>query len=515
MEIERQGAPNLKCGSGFGIPSYWRTSSAATGSMQHLQPSWRTLTTGNMGHMGQRVAPPYNSCSGIADNGKSWGAALPLRENSISKSSAPAGGVEHMAPPCSNIVIALRQAGPSQEWKDGSTTLLHAGSQPRALHRASDGPNADQVGEELEQATTGATSGTLSTATSTPQTHPSPLSSPVAEAVPTGEEAGIQDSQRDESPLGFMFRPELDKSGVVAVVSEILCRPGFTVGPDDERRLKRSVESGRIDVHNMSRLLRWLAGRRAARELSERGIEFVIPRAQPYTSGQGMTRLMEEVVARGHPAGTNFVVCFSSRFDACSGAIRGRLINEDVPVSSSDSVSDAPTTAEPGPSCAGGDRSAVGGDARTCPSLSAGVDRTPSMSPQGDRRRHAATSKGKKTASKVRSGVSTSSGVRAAAVAGGSSRNSMTHGSCATTPGARVVALLLDEKPRHRHCGGAGAGGSGSGSGGPAAGWDDDEGEGVRGMRVAEWVDAWGECDGPMLAAWVFPRNDQGVAARQ
>lgn len=245
--------------------------------------------------MGQRVAPLYNNCSGIADNGKSWGAGLPLRENNISKSSAPAGGVEHMAPPCSNIAIALRQAGPPREWKDGSTTLLHAGSQPGALPRASDGPNADKVGEELEQATTGATSGTLSTATSTPRAHPSPLSLPVAEAVPTGEEEGIQDSQREESPLGFMFRPELHKASVVAVVSEILCRPGFTVGPDDERRLKRSVESGRIDVHNMSRLLRWLAGRRAARELSERGIEFVVPRAQPYTSGQGMTRLMEEV----------------------------------------------------------------------------------------------------------------------------------------------------------------------------------------------------------------------------
>ncbi|CAN0552532.1 unnamed protein product, partial [Ectocarpus sp. 12 AP-2014] len=338
--------------------------------MQHLQPSWRTSTTGNMGHMGQRVAPLHNSCSGIADNGKSWGAGLLLRENNISKSSAPAGGFENMALPCSNIVIALRQAGPPWELKDGSTTLLHAGSEPEALPRASVGPNADQIGEELEQATTGATSGTLSPATSTPRAHPSPLSSPVAEAVPTREEAGTLDSQREESPLGFMFRPELDKAGVVAVVSEILCRPGFTVGPDDERRLKRSVESGRIDVHNMSRLLRWLAGRRAARELSERGVEFVVPRAQPYTSGQGMTRLMEEVVARGHPAGTHFIVCFSSRFDACSGAIRGQLTNEDVPVSSSDSVSDAPTTAEPGPSCAGGGRSAVGDDARTCSSLS-------------------------------------------------------------------------------------------------------------------------------------------------
>ncbi|CAM9997785.1 unnamed protein product, partial [Ectocarpus sp. 13 AM-2016] len=348
MEIERQGAPNLKCGSGFGIPSYWRTSSAATGSMQHLQPSWGTSTTGNMGHMGQRIAPLYNSCSGIADNGESWGAGLPLREKNISKSSAPAGGVENMAPPCSNIAIALRQAGPPRGLKDGSTTLLHAGSQPGALSRASDGPNADQIGEKLEQGSTDATSGTLPTATSTPRAHPSPLSSPVAEAVPTGEEAGIQDSQREESPLGFMFRPELCKADVVAVVSEILCRPGFTVGPDDERRLKRSVESGRIDVHNMSRLLRWLAGRRAARDLSERGIEFVVPRAQPYTSGQGMTRLIKEVIARGHPAGTSFVVCFSSRFDACSGAIRGQLVNEDVPVSSSDSVSDAPTIAEPG-----------------------------------------------------------------------------------------------------------------------------------------------------------------------
>lgn len=246
--------------------------------------------------MGQRIAPLHNSCSGVANNGRSWGAGLRLRENNIAKRSAPAGGVEHMAPPCSNIAIALRQAGPLRQWKDGSTTLLHAGSPPGALPRASDDPKADQTGEEFEQATPAATSGALSTVTSTPRALPSPLSPPVAEAVlPTGQEAGTQDSQREESPLGFMFRPELDKAGVVAVVSEILCRPGFTVGPDDERRLKRSVESGRIDVHNMSRLLRWLAGRRAARELSERGIEFVVPRAQPYTSGQGMTRLMEEV----------------------------------------------------------------------------------------------------------------------------------------------------------------------------------------------------------------------------
>lgn len=219
------------------------------------------------------------------------------------------------------------------------------------------------------------------------------------------------------------------------------------------------------------------------------------------------------MVARGHPAGTNFIVCFSSRFDACSGAIRGRLVNEDVPASS-DSVSDAPATAEPGPSCAAEGRNAVGEDARASSSSSAGVDRIPRVSPRGDRTRHAATPRGKKTVSKVRRGVvSTSSGVRTGGDGGStstSSRNRMTHGRCDTTPEARVVALLLDEKPRHRHRGG---GGSSSGSGGPAAGRGDDGGEGVRGMRVAEWVDAWGECDGPMLAAWVFPGNDQGVAA--
>lgn len=112
-----------------------------------------------------------------------------------------------------------------------------------------------------------------------------------------------------------MFRPELDKAGVVAIVSEVLCRPGFTRGPDDERRLLKSVKTGRVEIQSMSRLLRWLAGERAARELKRRGIEFVGPRgqdaAQPYTTGQGMSRLMEEVnrVAYIH------LYCCASRYE--------------------------------------------------------------------------------------------------------------------------------------------------------------------------------------------------------
>lgn len=105
--------------------------------------------------------------------------------------------------------------------------------------------------------------------------------------------------QQQQHPLGSMFCPELDKDGVLAVVLEVLCRPGFTSGPRDEKRLLRNVRNGRIDVRDMARLLRWLTRESIARELRERGLKFVGPRGegglQPYTTGLGMSFLMEEV----------------------------------------------------------------------------------------------------------------------------------------------------------------------------------------------------------------------------
>lgn len=103
-----------------------------------------------------------------------------------------------------------------------------------------------------------------------------------------------------QHPLGCMFHPELDKAGVLAVVSEVLCAPGFVSGPSEEARLLTSVGSGRVDIRTMSRLLRWLRGSRAARELRGRGLKFVGPETddvvRPITTGLGMSRLVEEVI---------------------------------------------------------------------------------------------------------------------------------------------------------------------------------------------------------------------------
>lgn len=98
-------------------------------------------------------------------------------------------------------------------------------------------------------------------------------------------------------PMGHMFHPELDKVSLISTISEILEQPGFTNGPSDQRRLLRDVKTGRIDVRNMSRLLRWLGGEKGASLLRRRGVTFVGPTGgagiHPYTSGLGMSRLVE------------------------------------------------------------------------------------------------------------------------------------------------------------------------------------------------------------------------------
>lgn len=98
-------------------------------------------------------------------------------------------------------------------------------------------------------------------------------------------------------PLGCMFYPELDRCGVISLVSDIFCRPGYTTGPSDERRVLRQVRSGRIDIKTMSRLLRWFHREHASHELRKRGLRFVGPKSnvQPYTTGAGISGLLREV----------------------------------------------------------------------------------------------------------------------------------------------------------------------------------------------------------------------------
>lgn len=67
-------------------------------------------------------------------------------------------------------------------------------------------------------------------------------------------------------------------------------------------------------------------------------------------------------------------------------------------------------------------------------------------------------------------------------------------------PPAAVVPRLYDEKPTHRSYCGDGTSGSDRVGVGHSSGFC-----GVEEMSVREWVAAFGECSGPMLAAWVFP----------
>ncbi|CAM9253671.1 unnamed protein product, partial [Laminaria digitata] len=199
---------------------------------------------------------------------------------------------------------------------------------------------------------------------------PSPAAAPSAPAAaaqpppPATTEAQTQTAATHQHALGCMFFPELDKAGVLEVVSEVLCRPGFTSGPAEEKRLLRSVGSGRVDIRTMARLLRWLRGEHAARELRERGLRFVGPSTEavlrPITTGLGMTQLTKEVAACGYQAGTQFVVCFSSNYDACSGVISGVLAAaaaaQDAtsePLSKSDSKSEFVSESAPTPTASG------------------------------------------------------------------------------------------------------------------------------------------------------------------
>ena len=225
------------------------------------------------------------------------------------------------------IAFALPPPGRPWQRKNGAVSALDEGSLVRdgqidtsAERGTRHIPDWDGAvfpwGQRLNQATT------TTARADVPPTSSTPVKA--VEAV-RGETAHVQLHQQQQrpqlqqqqqqvqvqqqepfSPLGCMFRPELSKERVVAVVSQVLCRPGFTLGTSDETRLLKSVRSGRIDIRTMSRILRWLAGDWATRELRRRGIEFVGPKqapatakatasSTPYTTGQGMTQLVKEV----------------------------------------------------------------------------------------------------------------------------------------------------------------------------------------------------------------------------
>ncbi|CAN0027290.1 unnamed protein product [Scytosiphon promiscuus] len=358
---------------------------------------------------------------------------------------------------------------------------------------------------------------------------PSTFSIMSPEVVPPGEEVATriqkqsqqqqqqqqhppQRRRQQHSPLGCLFSPELNKAEVVAVVSEVVCRPGFTLGPGDERRLLNSVRTGRVDVRCMSRLLRWLAGERLARELRERGVGFVGPKglaaAEPYTTGQGMQRIVQEVIAGGHPAGSRFIVCFSSRYDACSSAIAGVLVDASSPLSRSISKSSG---LEFNSRDASGEYSGRGGspseETRTPSTCSWSSDTDEDVTPSSPRSSTGAVGAAAVAVERMYPRTTGGAGIAAdrhasrSTSGGGKSSGSTFRGGSVGRRHGDVIALLLDEMPEHCRRNGANLDGGGRTADCVA------HGGGVYGMRVEEWIDAYGECDGPMLAAWVFPGN--------
>lgn len=225
-------------------------------------------------------------------------------------------------------------------------------------------------------------------------------------------------------------------------------------------------------------------------------------------------------IAARNGAGTRFIVCFSSRFDACSSAIAGVLVNPASP--GSGLTIDCSSRRSPGSvaidvaGCGGG--GAFSKDARTvstCSSFSDTEDgdqmgrcsTTLSVDLAPETRQVAALKKGAAggTAPGVRSRfVSSVEGVKAGGIRVGGDRTGAKRMASGNDGGPRggVVALLLDEKPKHRLCNGGDGGSGGGDSSSPGLSAGD---VGVHGMPVQEWVEAYGECDGPMLAAWAFP----------
>lgn len=179
------------------------------------------------------------------------------------------------------------------------------------------------------------------------------------------------------------------------------------------------------------------------------------------------------MVEVNHPRGTQFVVCFSSSFDACSGIVAGKLVSpSSISLSKAIPGSSSTTSVNSrriGKNTRYGDEHRVLGSTRLSPSACSLSDDL-NRGSVGDRPKPSGSSR-----FDSRLGGATSS-----------------------------VALLFDEKPKH-YC----TGGDASCLIKPSQeGVMRDDGGAVAAMGVSEWVAAYGECDGPMLAAWVFPMRE-------
>lgn len=178
------------------------------------------------------------------------------------------------------------------------------------------------------------------------------------------------------------------------------------------------------------------------------------------------------MVEVNHSPGTQFVICFSSSFDACSGIVAGKLVSPSsillskvVLGSSSMSNVNNSSSGKSGQNTRYGDGHRVLGSTRLSESAYSLSDDL-NLGSVGDRRKPSVSS-------------------RFGSHLGGATSSS--------------VALLFDEKPKHCR-----TGGDASCLTKPSQ----DGGGAMAAMGVSEWVSAYGECDGPMLAAWVFPGRD-------
>lgn len=221
------------------------------------------------------------------------------------------------------------------------------------------------------------------------------------------------------------------------------------------------------------------------------------------------------MVAGNHPAGTRFVVCFSSNFEACAGVVAGVLVDDVSNFVSNPASDDAGTESgfesvshfglEPGSAAATKDhcRSTSEDGTSSTWSLSNKCDRvTPAFLGEAVGR-HAAAATTTTARGIVGGSVGGSVGATTSRGRRGSNADSFL---CGSRNARETIALLLDEKPKHRcrSSGGGGGGGGGSGSNSGVSAGVGSGGDGVSRMGVREWVEAYGECDGPMLAAWVF-----------
>jgi len=223
-------------------------------------------------------------------------------------------------------------------------------------------------------------------------------------------------------------------------------------------------------------------------------------------------------VATLHGAGSRFIVCFSSRFDSCSSAIAGVLVDSQRSVpcldpSSADAAAGGGVAEESGPPSIGASSSSeTEGDAlvapRAIPPSRAGTRQATALKKpcRAVSGAHTGFAGGAGGVNVVVASIG-SSGGGGGDGGGGSPVCSSGDRDAGHHLGGNVVALLFDEKPKHRLYQSGDTGSGGTANGPRFCGGDG----GVHGMRVEEWTEAYGECDGPLLAAWVFPGGGKAV----